>query len=44
MFYLNDFRYLDRPDNPFHDPFDFLKRMSPTPSNDLKVDVGGEFR
>lgn len=44
IFYLNDFRYLDRPNNPFHDPFDFLKRISPTPSKNLKVDVGGEFR
>jgi hypothetical protein len=44
LFYNNDFRYLDRPDNPFHDPFDFLKRISPTPSGDLKVDLGGEFR
>ena len=44
LFYNNDFRYLDRPDNPFHDPFDFLKRISPTPSGNLKVDVGGEFR
>ena len=32
LFYDNDFRYLDRPDNPFHDPFDFLKRISPAPA------------
>lgn len=44
LFYLNDFRYLDQPGNTFHDPFDFLKRISPTSSDNIKLDVGGEFR
>lgn len=44
MFYANDFRYLDKPDNPFHDPFDFTKRIDLTGTGKFKTDFGGEFR
>ena len=43
LFYLNDFRYLDNPDNKYFDSFDFLKRNRPG-CCDLVIDVGGEFR
>ncbi|MEJ7639287.1 MAG: alginate export family protein, partial [Singulisphaera sp.] len=44
LFYDNDFRYLDKPDNKVIDPFDFLKRIPITPDGKVKVDIGGEFR
>lgn len=42
VFYDNDFRYLDNPDNPYHDLGDALKRMEL--SDCLRLDVGGEYR
>ncbi len=43
LFFDNDFRYLDKPENPVHNTFDFLKRRRVL-SDDLVVDFGGEFR
>lgn len=44
LFYDNDFRYLDDPENTVVDPFDFLKRAPIGPEGRIKVDAGGEFR
>ncbi|MER3416649.1 MAG: alginate export family protein [Gemmataceae bacterium] len=44
VFYDNDFRYLDQPDNPWQDPFDVFKRLRPIAACDLVTDIGGEFR
>src|SRR5579864_612696 len=44
LFYENDFRYLDNPDNIYTDPFDVLKRIRISPDIPLVTDLGGEFR
>ncbi len=44
LFFDNDFRYLEKPNNPYVDPFDVLKRRSLTPTGSVKLDFGGEFR
>jgi hypothetical protein len=44
LFYDNDFTYLTKPGNPYHDPFDFLKRLSVPAADWVVHDFGGEFR
>lgn len=43
LFFENDFRYLEKPGNTVHNPFDFLKRNH-FPSENIVTDFGGEFR
>lgn len=44
LFFDNDFRYLRQEASGYENPFDFLKQIALTPSEDLRLDVGGEFR
>lgn len=43
LFFDNDFTYIDKPNNPFHNTFDFMKRRRPF-GQDFVYDIGGEFR
>lgn len=43
VFYDNDFKYVDDPNSPYHNTFDFLKRLQPFNEN-IVSDFGGEFR
>lgn len=43
LFFDNDFKYLDKPDNRVHNTFDFLKRWE-IGSDNIVTDFGGEFR
>lgn len=43
LYFDNDFRYLDKPDNKVQNTFDFLKRIRPF-GDDVVFDFGGEFR
>ncbi|MDE2509388.1 MAG: alginate export family protein [Planctomycetota bacterium] len=44
LYYDNDFRYLDDPNNEYVDAFDFAKRIPLAPNGRVKVDFGGEYR
>lgn len=43
LFFDNDFTYLDKPGNTYHNTFDFLKRRR-FPTDGIVSDFGGEFR
>jgi hypothetical protein len=43
VFYDNDFRYVDDPDSPYRNTFDFLKRRRPF-GDAVVTSFGGEFR
>jgi hypothetical protein len=43
LYFENDFTYLDRPNNTYHNTFDFLKRRRPF-GEGFVYDIGGEFR
>jgi hypothetical protein len=44
LFFDNNFRYLDDARNVYLNPFDFTRRIPLTPSGDIRLDFGGEFR